>query len=111
MAENNYCVYMHVNKLNDKKYIGITCQTPSRRWQNGYGYKKQAFYNAIKKYGWDNFDHIILFEKLSEEEACEKEIELIRTIIKTREELKEDGTLQKISEKWFGENLIFFEEE
>ena len=77
MAENNYCVYMHVNKLNDKKYIGITCQTPSRRWQNGYGYKKQAFYNAIKKYGWDNFDHIILFEKLSEEEACEKEIELI----------------------------------
>lgn len=43
MAENNYCVYMHVNKLNDKKYIGITCQTPSRRWQNGYGYKNKRF--------------------------------------------------------------------
>ena len=77
MTENNYCVYMHVNKINDKKYIGITKNKPEDRWQNGHGYKRQIFYKAIQKYGWDNFDHIILFENLSEEEACKKEIELI----------------------------------
>lgn len=74
---DNYYVYMHVNKINNKKYIGITKNKPEDRWQNGKGYKKQAFYKAIQKYGWDNFYHIILFDNLSEEEACKKEIELI----------------------------------
>lgn len=77
MEQNNYCVYMHVNKTNNKKYIGITKNKPEDRWQNGHGYKKQAFWNAIKKYGWENFEHIILGKNLSEEEACQKEIELI----------------------------------
>ena len=77
MNENNYCVYMHVNKANGKKYIGITKNKPEERWQNGHGYKRQAFYNAIQKYGWDNFEHLILFENISKDEACKKEIELI----------------------------------
>jgi hypothetical protein len=77
---------MHVNKLNDKKYIGITCQKPNIRWQNGLGYLKQlengkykqdVFAKAILKYGWDNFEHKVLYENLSAEEAKAKEIELI----------------------------------
>lgn len=68
---------MHVNKINNKKYIGITKNKPELRWQNGNGYKRQVFNNAIKKYGWNNFEHIILFENLSEEEACIKEKEMI----------------------------------
>lgn len=77
--ENNYTVYMHKNKINGKVYVGITYQKVKYRWRkNGLGYKKQKFYNAIQKYGWDNFEHIILFENLTFKEACLKEQELIK---------------------------------
>lgn len=75
--QNEYSVYCHTNKINGKKYIGITRQIPKRRWQNGYGYINTCFGNAINKYGWDNFIHEVLFTKLSKKEACDKEIELI----------------------------------
>lgn len=75
----NFKVYMHTSP-NGKKYIGITRQEkPERRWgSNGCGYiDNQHFWRAIQKYGWDNFQHEILFEDLTEEEAQQKEIELI----------------------------------
>lgn len=78
MGEKCYTVYMHKNKINGKVYIGITKQKPQYRWNDGNGYKKQLFFKAIKKYGWDNFEHIILLKNLSEEEAEQKEIEFIK---------------------------------
>ena len=77
--QNNYIVYMHINKINDKKYIGITCQMPRKRWKNGYGYDVGCYFrNAIDKYGWNNFEHVVLFKNLSQKQAKEKEIELIK---------------------------------
>lgn len=72
-----YCVYKHTSP-HGKVYIGITCQDPRKRWGGGAGYLNNPyFYNAISKYGWDNFSHEILFSELSKEEAEAKEIELI----------------------------------
>lgn len=70
---------MHENQINHKKYIGITCQKPEYRWKkDGKGYEEcPYFWNAIQKYGWDNFNHTILFTNLSAQEANDKEIELI----------------------------------
>lgn len=75
--KQTWCVYMHTSPSN-KVYIGITCDVKHRWRSNGEGYKGGTrIYYAIKKYGWENFRHEILFADLSREEACAKEIELI----------------------------------
>ena len=76
--ENNYIVYMHISP-NNKRYIGLTCQKPEYRWNNGKGYKHNEYFTrAIEKYGWNNFQHIIIAKGLTEDEAKWLEIELIR---------------------------------
>lgn len=76
-TENQYKVYKHTTP-GGKIYIGITSQEISKRWQNGLGYANNGYFmRAIKKYGWDNIKHEILFDGLSKEQAEQKEIELI----------------------------------
>ena len=79
-------VYIHRNIVNNKCYIGITCQNVNKRWQKGCGYLnkyKDGSYvqpkmaRAIKKYGWDSFEHIIWAEGLTYKDACRLEIMLI----------------------------------
>lgn len=75
----DYCVYAHVNKINGKVYIGISKNIKNRWKSNGGKYKScQKFYNAIQKYGWDNFAHIILIENISSQMAAEIEMYLIQ---------------------------------
>lgn len=66
---NTYIVYKHVSP-NGKAYVGITSLSPSRRWGRGSGYISNKYFSyAIKKYGWDNFEHEILLEGLTKKQA------------------------------------------
>ena len=81
MTNTSFCytVYMHINSINGKRYIGITKQKPEYRWRSdGIGYfRSPHFWSAIQKYGWDCFAHIILLENADREFACEIEQGLI----------------------------------
>lgn len=58
--DGNGWIYLHTNKINQKKYVGQTRRKdPRDRWQKGKGYLKnqQIFGNAIKSYGWNGFYH------------------------------------------------------
>ena len=70
-----YVIYCHINKINGKRYIGQTNRNLQKRFgHDGKSYiHSTLFYNAIKKYGWDNFEHIILEKDLTQEEANERE--------------------------------------
>ena len=73
-----FTVYCHTLMLDGRKYVGITSKKPQKRWDYGNGYFGTHFGNAIKKYGWKNFKHEILFVNLTKDDACNKEKELIK---------------------------------
>lgn len=72
-----YTVYRHTTP-SGKVYIGITKRRPAQRWKRGCGYTRNlVFMRAIHKYGWDNIEHEVLYDGLTEEEAKRIEVELI----------------------------------
>lgn len=92
--ENNYTVYMHTSP-SGKAYIGITSTSVEDRWDNGNGYlkkkkdgkyKQPAMANAILKYGWENFNHVIFESNLSKNDAEHME-KLLINIFQTRNKL------------------------
>jgi group I intron endonuclease len=75
--EKQYCVYCHISP-SGKRYIGVTCRKPEKRWNYGRGYTENTYFTrAIEKYGWNSFEHIILYEGLTRQEASRREKELI----------------------------------
>ena len=79
--KNKWSVYIHRCIANNKAYVGIAKGNPASRWgANGQKYKKDSqpvFYNAIQKYGWNGFEHIIWTTNLSHNEAKHMEKMLI----------------------------------
>lgn len=79
--DNKWTVYIHINKINGKKYVGITSQNPENRWgTNGCKYRKGYFRNAINKYGWNSFQHDIVATNLCETDAKIIEKKLIEVL-------------------------------
>lgn len=81
-----FSVYCHTNKINGKRYVGITSQSVHARWQNGKHYARHSrFYADILKFGWDNFEHKVVCSGLSKEDAEEIEQNLIDGLDLTNE--------------------------
>lgn len=70
--------YRITNKINGKKYIGITTNFDNRVKQHCNQNTNSLIHKAIQKYGKENFVFEILQEGLSVEEAEELEIETIK---------------------------------
>lgn len=86
--DRRWCVYMHVCKANNKKYIGVTNNIRNRWKNNGKGYfrkkkdgtfEQPVFVRALNKYkDWDyDWDHIVVKDYLTQTEALQLESELI----------------------------------
>lgn len=71
----NYKIYVHINKINKKAYVGQTkLELEKRQGQNGCNYKGcSQFYAAIQKYGQSNFEHLLLEQNLSKDQVDERE--------------------------------------
>lgn len=88
-------IYCHRNKINNKVYIGKTKNVNDRWANNGNKYKTcKKFYAAIQKYGWDNFEHIILEDNIDEDKIDERERYWIKYYdsLNNRYNLTEGGT-------------------
>lgn len=80
---SNYLIYDHISP-SGKHYVGQTC-TNNRWGYEGHNYLRKkngkyinsAFAPAINKYGWDNFEHKILFTGLTKLDADMIERDLI----------------------------------
>jgi group I intron endonuclease len=62
---NIYAIYKVTNKINGKIYIGFDSNWPTRKYQHKSRSKKNKtykLYQAIRKYGWDNFDWEIIYQ-------------------------------------------------
>lgn len=72
--QKGYCLYVHQNPENLKLYIGITNNVKARWSRKAESYRRcSKIYSAFKKYGWEYFNHLVLFDGMTKEEACKKE--------------------------------------
>ena len=99
-GKDNYCVYVHINKINGKMYVGQSCNLHERwRCQGKNYFNSIKFFHAIKKYGWDNFIHAVIKDNMFVDEADAVEKELIETFdtINNGYNLKEGGARGELS--------------
>lgn len=73
-SDKKYYVYMYTSP-SEKHYVGRTYQPKAQRaHKDGSGYKTcTAFWNAIQKYGWENFEYEVLETNISADCIDERE--------------------------------------
>lgn len=111
---------MLINKINNKKYIGQSINIQRRKSEHFYKFCNMSISKAIRKYGKDNFDFIIL-EECDEYKLDELEVKYIKqydTTDKTKGYNIDNGgngvgkvsekTKLKLSERMTGENNPFY---
>lgn len=71
-------IYLATNKINNKVYIGQTINTLNKRKTNHYAAARNEkdnlyFHRAIRKYGENNFDWIVLDKANNQDKLNELE--------------------------------------
>lgn len=64
-----YSIYLLTNKLNNKKYVGVTNDFNGRMRGHKGCYQDTHLSRAIVKHGWENFDKEIIFQSLDKDFA------------------------------------------
>ena len=76
-----YKLYRIVNKISASSYVGMTRKSLNKRWNehihNARKGKKTKFYDAMRSYGFENFEIILISKFDTRQECCEAEIYLI----------------------------------
>ena len=102
---SNYCIYRHMSP-SGKSYIGLTKNYQQRCLEHknksvNENVNCRYFGNAIKKWGWDNFEHEILESGLTLEEANRKEslyIKIFDSVAPNGYNLQSGGKSFEVSE-------------
>ena len=127
--KNRYCgwiMYLYIAVFpNNKKYIGISKNFSVRKRKHKFRAKRgdtEYFYNAVRKYGWNNIKWIVADGYNSWDDLCSieiKEIEKYNTCCYNKNSYGYnmtkggDGTVgfthsdeyrKRLSEKWSGKN-------
>lgn len=74
------CVYLAISKTSKKVYVGQTIKSLKHRKEEHRHDSKRFnyhFYRAIKKYGWEDFDWITIYESDDDEKLKKREITAI----------------------------------
>ena len=69
---NKYKIYCITNRINNKKYIGVTKNDLKERVSKGY-YNNYEFNKDIHQFGWNNFEKKIIDMAKNKCEADKKE--------------------------------------
>lgn len=79
LIENKMVVYAIANKINGKKYIGITTNSFAERYPHGIrAHHNPHLRNSVKKYGQANFEVILLEKNVKDMETlCKLEMKYI----------------------------------
>lgn len=68
-----YSLYIIVNKINGKSYVGWTSRNPEKRWAEHHRCPVSAMRYAFRKYGKDSFDHCVIYQSWDKLHSLEME--------------------------------------
>lgn len=126
MEQIEYLLYLVVNKINGKFYVGKTSRGLDRRWKehknSSVNYKKKNyFFSALKKWGLENFDICVIDRASSMAESSELEKQYIQAFRSCSAEFgyntslggegvhPNEVTKKKISDAWVGKTPWWIE--
>lgn len=95
---NIFKVYCITNLINNKKYIGITSRSIFVRFQEHCSHNQTLVYDAIKKYGKENFKIEILEDNILKEDIDKREryfIKFYNTLVPNGYNLSTGGISNK----------------